>query len=123
MARHNEIGKWGEDLACETLITKGYAIVDRNVKLGHNEIDIVALKGGRIVFVEVKTRSSFGEEALEAIDDKKMRHLCNAAEAYVRAYKLPHEPQMDIVIVEGTPDTGAKITHIADAFMPPLKCR
>lgn len=123
MARHNDIGKWGENLACETLIEKGYAIVDKNVRLGHNEIDIIALKGSRIVFVEVKTRSSFGEEALETIDEKKMRHLCNAAEAYVRAHELPHEPQMDIIIVEGSPECGAKITHITDAFMPPLKCR
>ena len=123
MATHNELGKWGEDLASETLITKAYAIVERNVRFGHNEIDIVALKGSRVVFVEVKTRSSFGEGALEAIDAKKMRHLCNAAEAYVESHKLPHEPQMDVIVVEGSPETGVKIVHIEDAFMPPLRCR
>ena len=123
MARHNELGKWGEDLACETLITKGYAIMERNVRLGHNEIDIVAMKGNKVVFVEVKTRSSFAEDALDAIDDKKMRHLCNAAESYVQSHKLPHEPQMDVIIVEGSPETGAKIEHLEDAFMPPLRCR
>ena len=116
MALHNDLGKWGEEMTCDFLIGKGYCVVERNVRLGHNEIDIVAMKGPRMVFVEVKTRGSFGEEALDAIDDKKMRRLCNAADAY-----LPHEPQMDVVVVEGSPETGCKITHIPDAFMPPLK--
>ncbi|MDE7025019.1 MAG: YraN family protein [Paramuribaculum sp.] len=123
MARHNDTGKWGEDIACELLISKGYTVTERNVKMGHNEIDIVALKGSRVVFVEVKTRSSVGNEVFDAIDERKMRHLCNAAEAYIRAHNIPHEPQMDVIVVEGTKDTGYKTTHIADAFMPPLKCR
>ncbi len=121
MALHNDLGKWGEEMACDFLIGKGYCVMERNVRLGHNEIDIVAMKGPRMVFVEVKTRGSFGEEALDAIDDKKMRRLCNAADAYLRAHNLPHEPQMDVVVVEGSPETGCKITHIPDAFMPPLK--
>lgn len=123
MARHNDTGKWGEDIACELLISKGYTVTERNVKMGHNEIDIVALKGSRVVFVEVKTRSSVGNEVFDAIDERKMRHLCNAAEAYIRAHNIPHEPQMDVIVIEGTKDTSYKTTHIADAFMPPLKCR
>lgn len=123
MAQHNDLGKWGEEMACDLLISKGYCVVERNVRMGHNEIDIVAMKSARMVFVEVKTRSSFGNEALGSINYPKMRHLCNAADAYLRSRKLPHEPQMDVIVVEGTPETGCKITHIPDAFMPPLKHR
>ena len=58
MARHNDIGKWGENIACDILVGKGYAIIERNWRLNHLEIDIIASKGSRIVFAEVKTRGN-----------------------------------------------------------------
>lgn len=123
MARHNTTGKWGEDKACEYLTGNGYAIIARNVRFGHNELDIVAIKGNRISFVEVKTRTVNSDEILDALDDKKKHRLCNAAEAYMRMTRLPHEPQMDVIIVIGEPERDYTIEHYPDAFRPPLKCR
>lgn len=120
MAQHNEIGKWGEDLACESLIKKGYAIVERNWRLHHYEIDIIAMKGNRIVFVEVKTRSNFEEDPLEAIDKHKMARMVAAANVYMKVYDRYHECQFDVFAISGTPQ-NYKIEHIADAFLPPLK--
>lgn len=122
MAQHNEIGQWGEDIACEKLITEGYAINQRNFRIGHYELDIIAMKGNRIVFVEVKTRSNIDSDPIEAIDNKKIMRMVRAANAYVIAYDIPHEVQFDIITIVGTPD-NYKLEHIPDAFFAPLTSR
>ena len=57
MAIHNQLGKWGEDVAADFLQQKGYRIVARNWKYGKRDLDIVATDGYMLVVVEVKTRS------------------------------------------------------------------
>ena len=56
MAQHNEFGRISEDRAVAYLMARGYTIRDRNWRLGHKEIDIVAQKNGVLVIVEVKAR-------------------------------------------------------------------
>lgn len=123
MARHNELGKWGEQLAVDLLVTKGYAIVERNWRAGNLEVDIVAMKDNRIVFVEVKTRSSEFVDPLDAIDRRRVSRIVRAANSYVKAYNIPHEVQFDVIIIIGTPEGGdtPQIEHIPDAFLPPLR--
>lgn len=123
MAQHNNLGKWGEQLAADLLVTKGYAIAARNWRAGNLEIDIVAMKGSRIVFVEVKTRMGDFDEALRAIDRRREMRMVRAANSYVKAFNLPHEVQFDVVIVVGDPMGGTlpRIEHIEDAFLPPLR--
>lgn len=120
MAQHNNLGQWGEDLACEELVKLGYAITERNWRCNHLEIDIIAMKGNRIVFVEVKTRSDDYVDPLDSIDRKKIIHLCKAANVYIKMHDIPHEPQFDVIIIVGTPQNGYKLEHIPDAFLPPL---
>ena len=62
MDHRQSLGKRGEDLACEELERRGYAIVDRRFRTRCGELDIVARDGDVLVFVEVKARSgsSFG---------------------------------------------------------------
>ncbi len=123
MARHNELGKWGEQLAVDLLVTKGYAIVERNWRAGNLEVDIVAMKDNRIVFVEVKTRSSGFVDPLDAIDRRRISRIVRAANSYVKAYNIPHEVQFDVIIIIGAPEGGdtPQIEHIPDAFLPPLR--
>jgi len=52
------LGKTGEDLACEELERRGYAIVTRRYRRRGGEIDIIARDGRTMVFVEVKARGS-----------------------------------------------------------------
>ena len=70
MARHNELGKKGENLAKEMLVDKGYTIVETNWRFDKDEIDIVAKDGDEFVIVEVKTRSTdfygFPEDAVDS---------------------------------------------------------
>ena len=120
MAKHNEFGAWGEQLAVEALVRKGCAIVERNWKSGHYEIDIIAMRGNRLIFVEVKTRVKDEEEALAAVNRRKIHRICNAAHHYILMSGLNHEVQFDIITIVGS-ETDYKLHHIEDAFFPPLK--
>lgn len=122
MARHNTLGKVGEDAACSYLSAKGYAIVERNARIGHLEIDIVAMSGTRLVCVEVKTRTDdSGLSGIEGITRTKMQGLVRAADAYVKSRELPFEVQFDILLVNADHNGGiVGIEHIPDAFYPPI---
>ena len=117
----HELGKLGEDLAANYLIDKGYQILERNWHSGHKEIDIIALKDGVLVIVEVKTRKSddFGEPDI-AVDRYKQRMLIWAADAYVRYKNLNVEVRFDIISIVLT-DGEPQIEHIEDAFIPSLR--
>lgn len=119
MAEHNILGKEGEETACETLIKKGYLIRDRNWRYGRNEIDIVAEKDGRIIIVEVKTRTDNVEDISKIITPAKIRHLINAGKAYLKLFGLTQELQFDIMILHGEKN-NLSVEHIEDAIMPPM---
>lgn len=74
------LGELGETLACEELERRGYAILARRYRRRSGEIDIVALDGETLVFVEVKTRagSTFGSGA-EAVNGLKQRRMTRLA--------------------------------------------
>lgn len=123
MARHNELGKWGEDIAERYLKDKGYVIRERDWKSGHRDIDIIAAtpNGIVVVFVEVKTRST--EEIMspeDAVDEKKIRNLCYAANDYVKEHDVAEELRFDIITIVGTKGHEPRIEHIEDAFNPLL---
>lgn len=120
MARHNELGAWGEKVAREYLLTQGYAIGSENTRIGNYEIDFIAMKGDRIVFVEVKTRSTDYVDPLEAVDSRKRARLVRAADEYIRSMNIRLEPQFDIITVVGSPEKY-EIEHFPDAFFPPLR--
>ena len=63
MALHNDIGKYGEEIAANLLTQKRLKIRERNWRLGHLEMDIIAEDKQTIVFAEVKTRTTlFGDK-------------------------------------------------------------
>ncbi|MCP9612744.1 YraN family protein [Coprobacter tertius] len=122
MAIHNIRGKTGEQLAAEYLITQGYDIRDMNWRDGKLEIDIVATDKTTLVIVEVKTRSTdkygFPEEA---INEKKIRHLVHAADAYLKYTDIPFETtRFDVITITGEGDDRL-LEHVQDAFYPPLE--
>lgn len=120
MARHNDYGKWGENMAVDHLVSLGYAIRDRNWRIGHYELDIVAMKGNRVVFVEVKSRLHDDYNPETDINKAKRSRIISAANAYLHATRLPHEPQFDVIYIVGSPDSY-KVEHLPDAFFPTLK--
>ena len=120
MAKHNDLGKWGEQLAADKLIADGFAVIQRNWRLGWLEIDIIARRDEMIVFAEVKTRSERDVDPLEAVDKRKISHMVRSAEAFLRASDYPYEVRFDLFAINGTPDDYT-IDHLEDAFYPPLK--
>ena len=120
MAQHNELGKWGEQIAREYLIVNGYTLVAFDDRGGHFEIDIISIKVDSIIFVEVKTRSEGSGNPLDAITPQKIRRLCIAANSYVKHYNFPHNVQFDIITIikKGNSHT---LEHYPDAFRPPVR--
>ena len=117
MSKHSKIGIKGEQIAADFLQNKGYIIVHRNWRSGKKELDIIALKGKLLVFVEVKARTTldFGFPE-ESVNKKKQQFLKSAGEAFVLANPQYLEVRFDIVsiIIEG--DSAKEIVHFEEAF-------
>jgi len=84
MTRKSEIGKLGEDLACEYLVNKSYRILERNFRKPWGELDIVAkYKDGILVFVEVKTMTENQElKPEDQMTSAKLKKLRRTASFY-----------------------------------------
>ena len=116
MARHNELGKEGEQLALQMLKAKGYTILETNWRSHKDEVDIIATDRNELVMVEVKTRSTdyFGYPE-EAVGPVKARHLIRAAEDYIELNDVDMDVRFDIVAII-LKKGKATIDHIIDAF-------
>lgn len=120
MAQAHALGRWGEQTVADHLVAEGYAIVERNWRMNHLEVDIIATRGDEIAFVEVKTRRDDGYNPLDAIDRRKISHMVSAANAYLRTTRVPLRPRFDVAAVIGEPH-DYRLEYIADAFLPPLR--
>lgn len=111
-------GAEGENLAKEFIIKKGWKILDTNWKGGTCEIDVIAMDGKTLVFIEVKARTTaiYGWPE-EAVGKAKQRNIADAAEIYIEEKNLDTEIRFDIISVL-TKDGAAQVYHIRDAFVP-----
>ena len=75
-------GQAAETLATWLLRLKGYRVLDRRIRLPGAEIDLVARRGGTLVFVEVKARATY-PQAAEAISPAQKRRIVRAAAHYI----------------------------------------
>ncbi|WP_394214572.1 YraN family protein [Brachybacterium vulturis] len=109
-----ELGRAGEDLAAAHLGACGWQIVERNLRLRHGELDIVALAHTTLVFVEVKTRRSFVTGVPQAaVTPDKLRRLRRLAGAYLMERSTPHrDVRIDVVAVHAHPDGTFAIEHL-----------
>jgi ribonuclease HII len=97
-----ELGRRGERLAAEYLEKQGYAICEMNYRCEAGEMDIVALDGECLVFVEVRTRRSkkFGTPA-ESITTVKKQKLIEVAQTYLQEHEsLPLDWRIDVVSIQ-----------------------
>ena len=117
----DEIGRRGEDEAARYLRGLGYRIVGRRERVLRGDIDIVALDGRTVVFVEVRSRSdtSHGHPA-ETVGATKQRRISQLAAAYIRRHRLEDcSARIDVVAVtfpEGSPPV---VEHYQNAFDSP----
>jgi putative endonuclease len=119
LARHNDIGKQGEDLAAQHLHQQGYEILARNWRYRRAEVDIIARDGAIVVFVEVKAKSYdyYGDPA-ESVDAKKEEFMAHAAGAYCEEIGHEWEIRFDIISVVIGNDDKVTLDHYKDAFFP-----
>jgi putative endonuclease len=113
------LGLAGEQHAARFLERLGYRILARGHRQRLGEIDLVALDGQTLVFVEVKTwrRGDVGDPS-EAVDHRKQERLTRAALIYLkRRGLLEQAARFDVVsIVWPTPQAKPEIRHFINAF-------
>ncbi|WP_457639688.1 YraN family protein [Persephonella sp.] len=108
-----ETGRLFEDKAVEYLRKKGYRILDRNFKTKYGEIDIIAVDGSTLVFIEVRYRknSSFGTPE-ETLDYRKIRKIVNTANRYISIKNMENfDIRFDVIAVDKN-----GLRHIINAF-------
>jgi putative endonuclease len=113
-----ELGKFGEQLASELLVKKGFKLLERNWRFGKIELDIIAKTKEKIVFIEVKTRDNkFVGEPWEAVKPAKQRRIIKAANAFIVEKEIDLEARFDVVsIIHNSKYT--EVEHIEEAFYP-----
>lgn len=123
-AQRQRLGRTAEDLVAARLAAAHWEIVERNARTRHGELDIVALDGRTLVFVEVKagrTGSAFGpERPVLAVDRRKQLRIRRLATAWMGERRnVPHYGEIRFDAVGVTFDrTGyaTDIEHIENAF-------
>lgn len=110
-------GSAAEDAAEAYLRDQGYRIVERNVAGKLGEIDLVALDGETLVFVEVKARASaeFGR-AIEAVGARKQARLARAAAMFLAQNRSRRACRFDVLGLDRAADGSWQITLVRDAF-------
>jgi len=120
------LGRQGEALAAEYLISQGYQILERNVRTLYGEIDLIAcqpagapgVRSATLVFVEVKTRSSsaYGYPE-ESVTTSKQIHLIQSAQAYLQDHpEKAGDWRIDVIAVRISRSGGKpEIKHFENA--------
>jgi putative endonuclease len=109
-------GREGEELAARALEKAGFRIIARNFRFARGEVDLIALDGVSIVFVEVKSWSFYGIQDLRyGVDRKKQSRIIETAKYFLSTHREYNEMavRFDVVFVDS--GTGS-IRHLASAF-------
>jgi putative endonuclease len=113
------LGEQGEREAARFLRRLGYRVVAARKRLRYGEIDIVAVDGQTVVFVEVKTRrTEEGVTPAQAVDPLRRRRMSRAAVAFLKAHGLLGYPaRFDIVeVIWPVASRRPAIRHHLNAF-------
>jgi putative endonuclease len=116
--RTAELGRRGEDAAAAFVERSGMTIVERNWSCPAGEVDLVALDGTTLVFIEVKTRrSESAGTPEEAVSSAKQRKYGRIAQTYV-AYAGLDSPDLrfDVIAIRVIAPDRALLRHHTGAF-------
>ena len=112
------VGRDAETAAADYLTRAGFNVLERNVRLGHGEIDLVCRDGDVLVFVEVKCRrATWGDPPAAAVSWHKQRRLTRLAQHYLKWRRLEGvRCRFDVVSVTVDADGRADMGHVRNAF-------
>jgi putative endonuclease len=123
MRAKDVVGRYGEAVAVQFLLDAGLTLIERNWRCRDGELDVVAVEGSVLVFVEVKTRSStrFGTPAEAVVGAKaaRVRRLALAwlAERRDRGHgEFWPDMRFDVVSVLRSDRGAATVEHLRGAF-------
>ena len=110
-------GSAAERAAAEFLRQRGYHILERNFRCRGGEIDLIALDGGTLVFIEVKMRRTLARGTpIEAVTPLKQSRVRRAAQSYLAfSGQVFARIRFDVMAVAQTRKT-TDITHLKAAF-------
>jgi putative endonuclease len=114
-------GTRAERAAARYLRRSGCRVLARNVVLAAGELDLVALDGRTLVFVEVRsTEGADADRPAASVDAAKQRKLTDLALAYLQRHRLlGHSARFDVVAVSWPPNRREPhVVHYPDAFPP-----
>lgn len=116
MHSRQQFGRWGERVAIRYLRRKGFIILDRNVFTPYGELDVVALDGRELVFIEVKTRrtENFGLPE-DSITRYKMEHLWNALLYHCETLRWKGTFRLDVISIVHQ-GTHPRIRHLQNVI-------
>lgn len=117
--RARSLGERGEAAAAWYLRWRGYRIVARRQRDRLGELDLIAVQGQTIVFVEVKTRrGTHGDHPAEAVTLEKQRRIVRTALAFLKRHDLLEYPvRFDVIAVTWpTRRWRPRVEHLLGAF-------
>jgi putative endonuclease len=111
------LGSGGERAAADFLIARGYHILERNFRCRGGEVDLIALDGSVLVFIEVKVRRSLARGApIEAVTPVKQARVRRAAQEYLTfSGRVFGHIRFDVIAVMKSAKT-TDITHLKASF-------
>lgn len=114
---NSKTGNRGEDMAVRWLKENGFAIVERNWRFKHLEVDVIASKGKKLHFFEIKTRTTdkYGNPE-ESVGKKKMQNIRRAAEEYQYQHPEWIFLQIDVLAIKMYPGQPFEFFLIEDVF-------
>lgn len=118
MDANKEFGRKGEELAAKELKRQGYSVLEKNYRTAVGELDIIAMDGETLVFVEVKSRrdDSFGPPEL-SVTHHKRRQIARAALLYIGRKRKHNAPcRFDVVGIYPGGEGKYSVKVIKDAF-------
>jgi putative endonuclease len=108
-------GKEGEEKAALFLEQKGFKILEHNFRSKTGEVDLIALQGETLVFIEVKAWTSYGIEALEqGLDKRKQCRIIETAKYFLSIHRKYRYMTVRFDVVFIAPQG---ITHLESAFV------
>ena len=123
-ARRQRLGRQAEDLVAARLAAAGWTVLERNARTRHGELDLVAIDGHTLVFVEVKAGregSAYGpERPVLSVDFRKQRRVRRLAAAWMGERRnLPRYDEIRCDAIGVTFDPAGRVAdyeHIEGAF-------
>jgi putative endonuclease len=108
-------GREGENRAAEAAEAAGMRVIARNVRSPAGEVDLIALDGDTLVFIEVKAWSVYGIENLSyGINRKKQRRIIETAKYFLADHREYNGMAVRFDVIFIGPE---KVTRFESAFM------